>query len=154
MVSGRDDGLCQDYCRGLHLWFASRVDARHTVRRWFGDPHKPGALCATTLEFNMAKSLGGRGSNHYYSVRSSIAGIGRPNKSKGAPRPPLLSLREAAEEFNLPHRTAVVAMRAEGSPQPKTASKSSCNTYYVASELRAFLNVWKEKRDAADHETE
>lgn len=38
MATGRNDGLCQDYNRKLHLWFASRVDARHTVRRWFGDP--------------------------------------------------------------------------------------------------------------------
>lgn len=34
--SGRCDGLSQDYCRGLHLWFASRVDARWVVRKLFG----------------------------------------------------------------------------------------------------------------------
>ena len=37
MATGRSDGLNQDYSRGLHLWFASRLDARHTVRRWFGE---------------------------------------------------------------------------------------------------------------------
>jgi len=38
--TGWDNGLCQDYCRGLALWFASRLDARHTIRRWFGDQRK------------------------------------------------------------------------------------------------------------------
>ena len=37
VATGRSDGLNQDYSRGLHLWFASRLDARHTVRRWFGE---------------------------------------------------------------------------------------------------------------------
>ena len=37
MATGRSDGLNQDYSRGIHLWFASRLDARHTVRRWFGE---------------------------------------------------------------------------------------------------------------------
>ncbi len=37
METGRSDGLNQDYSRGIHLWFASRLDARHTVRRWFGE---------------------------------------------------------------------------------------------------------------------
>ena len=35
-ATGWDSGLCQDYCRALSLWFASRMDARHVVRRWFG----------------------------------------------------------------------------------------------------------------------
>ena len=35
--TGWDNGLCQDYDRGLALWFASRLDARHTIRRWFGE---------------------------------------------------------------------------------------------------------------------
>ena len=38
--TGWDTGLCQDYCRGLALWFASRLDARHTIRRWFGEQRK------------------------------------------------------------------------------------------------------------------
>ena len=38
--TGWDTGLCQDYSRGLALWFASRLDARHTIRRWFGDQRK------------------------------------------------------------------------------------------------------------------
>jgi len=38
--TGWDNGLCQDYCRGLSLWFASRLDAREVVRRWFGDQRK------------------------------------------------------------------------------------------------------------------
>lgn len=42
MSTGRNDGLCQDYCRKLHLWFASRLDARWVVRRWFGDQTKRG----------------------------------------------------------------------------------------------------------------
>ncbi len=37
MVTGWDTGLCQDYNRGLALWFASRIDARWIIRRWFGD---------------------------------------------------------------------------------------------------------------------
>ncbi len=37
MATGRSDGLNQDYSRGFHLWLASRLDARHTVRRWFGE---------------------------------------------------------------------------------------------------------------------
>ncbi len=40
IVSGWDSGLCQDYNRRLSMWFASRIDARHTVRRWFGDQKK------------------------------------------------------------------------------------------------------------------
>lgn len=36
-VTGRTDGLSQDYNTKLHQWFASRIDARYTVRRWFGD---------------------------------------------------------------------------------------------------------------------
>lgn len=36
-TTGRSDGLNQDYSRGFHLWLASRLDARHTVRRWFGE---------------------------------------------------------------------------------------------------------------------
>jgi len=38
--TGWDTGLCQDYCRGLALWFASRLDARHVIRRWFGEQRK------------------------------------------------------------------------------------------------------------------
>jgi len=33
--TGWNNGLCQDYCRALHQWFASRVDARWQVRRVF-----------------------------------------------------------------------------------------------------------------------
>lgn len=33
MATGRNDGLCQDYCKGLALWFSSRLDARDVVRR-------------------------------------------------------------------------------------------------------------------------
>jgi hypothetical protein len=36
-ATGRNDGLLQDYCRALHLWFASRVDARWIVRQVFKD---------------------------------------------------------------------------------------------------------------------
>ncbi len=39
-ATGWNTGLCQDYCRQLSLWFASRIDARHVVRRWFGDQTK------------------------------------------------------------------------------------------------------------------
>lgn len=35
MATGWDNGLCQDYCRGLSIWFASRLDARHTIRKHF-----------------------------------------------------------------------------------------------------------------------
>ena len=38
--TGWDNGLCQDYDRGLALWFASRLDAREVVRRWFGDQRR------------------------------------------------------------------------------------------------------------------
>lgn len=38
--TGWDTGLCQDYSRGLALWFASRLDARHVIRRWFGEQRK------------------------------------------------------------------------------------------------------------------
>lgn len=36
-ATGWDTGLCQDYNRKLALWFASRLDAREVVRRWFGE---------------------------------------------------------------------------------------------------------------------
>lgn len=32
--------LFTDYCRCLALWFASRLDARHVIRRWFGEQRK------------------------------------------------------------------------------------------------------------------
>jgi len=32
MVTGWDDGLNQDYCRGLGQWFASRLSAKQDVR--------------------------------------------------------------------------------------------------------------------------
>lgn len=35
--TGWDTGLCQDYNRKLSLWFASRLDARAVLRRWFGE---------------------------------------------------------------------------------------------------------------------
>lgn len=38
--TGWDTGLSQDYHRGLALWFASRLGARHTIRRWFGEQRK------------------------------------------------------------------------------------------------------------------
>jgi hypothetical protein len=38
--TGWDTGLCQDYNRKLSLWFASRLDARAVIRRWFGDQRK------------------------------------------------------------------------------------------------------------------
>ena len=38
--TGWDSGLCQDYCRKLSLWFASRLDAREVVRRFFGDQRR------------------------------------------------------------------------------------------------------------------
>lgn len=38
--TGWDNGLCQDYCRKLSMWFASRLDAREVVRRWFGDQRR------------------------------------------------------------------------------------------------------------------
>lgn len=38
--TGWDNGLCQDMCRKLALWFASRLDAREVVRRWFGDQRR------------------------------------------------------------------------------------------------------------------
>lgn len=38
--TGWDNGLCQDYERGLALWFASRLDAREVVRRFFGDQRR------------------------------------------------------------------------------------------------------------------
>ena len=31
--TGWDTGLCQDYNRKLSMWFASRIDARHVVRK-------------------------------------------------------------------------------------------------------------------------
>jgi hypothetical protein len=31
--SGWDNGLCQDYSKGLGRWFSSRLDAREVVRR-------------------------------------------------------------------------------------------------------------------------
>lgn len=43
-MTGWDTGLCQDYCRELSLWFASRLDARQTIRRNFGacnETHQP-----------------------------------------------------------------------------------------------------------------
>ena len=38
--TGWNNGLCQDYDRGLAKWFASRLDAREVVRRWFGDQRR------------------------------------------------------------------------------------------------------------------
>lgn len=37
MATGWDNGLCQDYCKGLARWFSSRLDAREVVRRFHGD---------------------------------------------------------------------------------------------------------------------
>jgi hypothetical protein len=37
MRTGWDNGLCQDYCKGLARWFSSRLDAREVVRRFHGD---------------------------------------------------------------------------------------------------------------------
>jgi hypothetical protein len=34
-ATGWDTGLCQDYDKSLSQWFASRTDARQTLRRWF-----------------------------------------------------------------------------------------------------------------------
>lgn len=39
-VTGWDTGLCQDYSHALSKWFASRMDARHVLRRWFGEQRK------------------------------------------------------------------------------------------------------------------
>jgi len=36
-ATGWQDGLCQDYDRKLHKWFASRLDARIVVRRFYGE---------------------------------------------------------------------------------------------------------------------
>lgn len=36
--TGWQNGQCQDYCRKLHLWFATRLDARAAVRRSGGKP--------------------------------------------------------------------------------------------------------------------
>lgn len=38
--TGWDTGLCQDYNRALSKWFASRLDARHVLRRVFGEQRK------------------------------------------------------------------------------------------------------------------
>lgn len=35
--TGWDKGLSQDYCKGLAQWFASRMDAKAVVMRWYGD---------------------------------------------------------------------------------------------------------------------
>lgn len=32
-ATGRNDGLLQDYNRKLHMWFASRIDARYVLRK-------------------------------------------------------------------------------------------------------------------------
>lgn len=32
-ATGWNNGLCQDYNRKLHQWFASRVDARYVLRK-------------------------------------------------------------------------------------------------------------------------
>lgn len=34
-TTGAPPGLLQDDCRKLHKWFASRLDARAVIRRWF-----------------------------------------------------------------------------------------------------------------------
>jgi hypothetical protein len=34
-VTGWNTGLCQDYSKGLALWFASRLGARHELRLLF-----------------------------------------------------------------------------------------------------------------------
>lgn len=42
MATGWDDGLCQDYCRGLGKWFADRLGAREQLRRMFSEAtHQP-----------------------------------------------------------------------------------------------------------------
>ena len=38
--TGHPPGLLQDDSRKLHKWFASRLDARHVIRKQFGDPHE------------------------------------------------------------------------------------------------------------------
>lgn len=32
--------LCQDYSRALSAWFASRMGARHVLRRFFGEQRR------------------------------------------------------------------------------------------------------------------
>lgn len=41
--TGWDNHLCQDISKPLHKWFASRMDARHTLRQVFSKytPHTP-----------------------------------------------------------------------------------------------------------------
>lgn len=34
--TGWQNGLSQDYCPKLHLWFATRLDARAVIRRFWG----------------------------------------------------------------------------------------------------------------------
>lgn len=36
--TGAPPGLLQDDSRKLHKWFASRLDARHVIRKNFGEP--------------------------------------------------------------------------------------------------------------------
>ena len=38
--TGWAGGLCQDANKKLSIWFASRLDARAVLRRWFGDPRR------------------------------------------------------------------------------------------------------------------
>jgi hypothetical protein len=35
--TGWNNGLLQDYDRGLANWFSSRLDAMAVLRRWFGN---------------------------------------------------------------------------------------------------------------------
>ena len=40
LATGWDTGLCQDYNRALSKWFASRMGARHVLRRFFGEQRR------------------------------------------------------------------------------------------------------------------
>jgi hypothetical protein len=42
--TGAPPGLLQDDSRKLHKWFASRLDARHVIRKNFGDPMKGNSM--------------------------------------------------------------------------------------------------------------
>jgi hypothetical protein len=64
MRTGHPPGLLQDDCRALHKWFASRVDARWVVRRWFGDATQPNHTTYTDRKSQLDDS--GRMRDDYY----------------------------------------------------------------------------------------
>lgn len=77
------------------------------------------------------------GFNHYTSLTKSIGKVG----VRKSGLVPCMSLKEAADKFDVPVRTLCGWMKSADSPKPRSASPSSFNTYYGAKELTQFIRA-------------